>query len=87
MTYTKKREQQEAIIKFSIGQKSSRTYFLMVYYEPGMKGWSVALYQTDSEKSTTDEYMIAEIVSKKWQLVRILDEEDYESLEEISEAI
>lgn len=84
MNYTRKREKQNAIVRFSIGQESDKDFSLQVY-SSGTDGWSVAIFLTDYSESVANpsEQMVAEIVSERWQIILILDEEDYNPSQEI----
>jgi hypothetical protein len=85
MNFTIKRKQRNVVVKFSIGPKNvSRAYSLRVFYT-GINGWSVSINRKkhNREGINTSEDILAELVSRKWQLILVFDEGDYGPLEEI----
>lgn len=85
MNFTIKRQKRKVVIKFSIGPKNvSQVYSLRVFYT-GINGWSVSINRKKYAKVDIDasEDVLAEIVSRKWQLILVFDEADYGPLEEI----
>jgi hypothetical protein len=85
MNFTIKREQRNSVVKFSIGPKDVfRAYSLRVFYM-GKEGWSISINRRkfDRDGIVVSDDILAEIVCRKWQLIMVLDEEDYGPVEEL----
>lgn len=77
MNYTKERYSRDATIRFSlkVGEKSP-SYFLQIYFEPGMKQWSVTIYRIENIQRFPENF-VGEIVSEKWSLSQTFYDDDY----------
>lgn len=80
MNYTKKRHERETEIRYCLNtEDDAYTYFLAINYELGIEGWSIHIYRI----SDFPEDYIGDIVSEKWSLCQMFNDEDYRAPETI----
>jgi hypothetical protein len=68
------------VVKFSIGPKNvSHAYYLRVFYT-GKDGWSISI---NRKNVVVADDVLAELVCRKWQWIRVFDEDDYGPVEKL----